>query len=47
MMMNRPHFRPHISPTPPNQTDARQHAFLKINDPRIQTDTAQQFESFF
>jgi enolase len=42
----RPHFRPHISPTPQDQTDTEQHVFLKSNDMRNETDTRQPMESF-
>ena len=44
---NGPHFRPHISATPRDETDTGQHVSLKTNDMRDQTDTSQQLESFF
>jgi hypothetical protein len=39
--------RPHFSATPRDETDSKQHGFLKSNDMRNQTDTAQHFEGFF
>ena len=36
---NRPHFRPHISATPRDETDTEQHDSLKTNDMRNQIDT--------
>jgi len=44
---DRPHFRPHISATPRDETDTRQHVSLKTNDMRDETDTQQQLASFF
>ena len=42
---NRPHFRPHISATPRDQTDTQQHVFLKSKDIPNETDTQQQLAS--
>jgi hypothetical protein len=44
---NGPHFRPHISATPRDETDTEQHVFLKTMDMRYETDTEQQLESSF
>jgi hypothetical protein len=44
---DRPHFGPHISPTPRDQTDKRQHVSFKTNDMRDETDTQQPLASFF
>jgi hypothetical protein len=44
---NRPHFRPHISATPRDQTDSEQHDSLKIKDMCNETDTEQPMEGSF
>jgi hypothetical protein len=44
---NRPHFMPHISATPRDETDSKQHVFLKTNDMRNETDTEQPMASSF
>jgi hypothetical protein len=45
--LDTPHFRPHISITPRDETDMRQHDSLKTNDMRYETDTPQPFDSSF
>ena len=42
-----PHYRPHISATPRDETDMRQHNSLKTNDMRDETDPRQPLASFF
>ena len=44
---NRPHFRPHISATPRDETDSKQHVFLKTMDMRNETDAEQPMEGSF
>jgi hypothetical protein len=44
---NRPHFRPHISATPRDQTDEKQHLSLKTRDMRDETDMQQPSDSSF
>jgi hypothetical protein len=44
---NRPHFRPHISATPRDETDSKQHVFWKTIDMRNETDTGQPMEGSF
>ena len=44
---DRPHFRPHISATPRDETDSKQHVFLKTKDMRNETDTEQPMEGSF
>jgi hypothetical protein len=44
---NRPHFGPHISATPRDETDSEQHVFLKSKDIPNETDTQQQLASSF
>ena len=44
---DRPHFRPHISATPRDETDRRQRVSLKTSDMRDQTDTQQPLASAF
>ena len=44
---DRPHFRPHISATPRDETDKEQHVSLKTKDIRHRTDTQQPSDSSF
>jgi hypothetical protein len=41
----RPHFRPHTSATPQDETDSEQPVSLKTNDMRIEGDTVQPIQS--
>jgi hypothetical protein len=47
MRPNRPHFRPHISATPRDETDTELHVFMKTIDMRNETDTEQPTEGSF
>ena len=44
---NGPHFRPHISATPRDQSDERRHVFVKTNDRHDRTARQQPLENFF
>jgi hypothetical protein len=44
---NRPHFRPHISATPRDETDSEQHVLLKTIDMRNETDIRKPMASSF